>query len=104
TWTRDLKLGSSGADVKALQMILNEDVSTQVSAGGPGSHGGETTLFGGKTKVAVIAFQEKYRDELLAPLHLSKGTGIVGPATRAKLNRLCVSASASISSTANVTA
>jgi len=40
------------------------------------------------TQQAVIRFQEKYASEILAPLGLEKGTGYVGPATRAKINQL----------------
>lgn len=40
------------------------------------------------TQKAVIRFQEKYASEILAPAGESRGTGYVGPSTRAKINQL----------------
>jgi peptidoglycan hydrolase-like protein with peptidoglycan-binding domain len=74
TFTRTLKLGMRGADVKCLQALLN--VTPQ------------TGYFGPLTRAAVIKFQEDHADEILAPLGLSKGTGVVGPSTRAVLNKM----------------
>ena len=97
TWGHDLKVGSTGADVLALQKFLNSDAATQIAASGTGSPGMESTNFGAKTKASVIKFQEKYFNEILAPNGLKKGTGSVGPSTRATLNSLCaVQVSASV--------
>ncbi len=40
------------------------------------------------TKAAVIRFQEKYQEEILASWGLEKGTGFVGSSTRKKINQL----------------
>lgn len=40
------------------------------------------------TQVAVIRFQEKYKEEILIPLSLEMGTGYVGGRTRAKINEI----------------
>jgi len=41
-----------------------------------------------QTLEAVIAFQEKYSTEILAPWQLNRGTGFVGSTTIKKLNQL----------------
>ena len=82
--TKVLTKGSKNSEVKSLQIILNKDTDTQVSATGDGSPGNETDYFGSLTLRAVEKFQEKY--EIALPG--DSGYGIVGPKTRAKLNEL----------------
>lgn len=80
TWSRSLKLGSRGADVKDLQMFLNMCADTKVAMSGAGSSGMETTYFGPATKAAVIKFQQARG--------VSPASGLFGPLSRAKAAEL----------------
>jgi len=78
TFTRNLTVGSTGQDVKCLQVLLNTNGYT-LAATGAGSPGMETSYFGPATLGAVKAFQ------------VAKGwtpANQVGPLTRVALNAL----------------
>ncbi len=90
TFTADLSFGSSGAQVAALQKILNQDPDTRIASMGPGSPGNETSYFGLLTKAAVVRFQEKYATDILVPAGLMQASGYIGSYTRAKLNVLSI--------------
>jgi len=47
-----------------------------------------TGNFFGLTRTAVIRFQQKHSTEILSPIGLTRGTGIVGPRTINKINQL----------------
>lgn len=87
-FTTNLSLGSRGSQVFALQKILNRDPDTRIASSGVGSPGNETDYFGSLTKTAVIRFQMKHANEVLAPAGLTQGNGFVGQHTRTKLNAL----------------
>jgi len=71
---------SNNSEIKCLQTFLKSQGADIYS------EGFVTGYFGSLTRSAVIRFQEKYRVEILAPLGLFSGTGVVGPATRIKIN------------------
>src|ERR1035437_2187006 len=79
--TRDLQLGSSGLDVKALQQFLNSKATTQIASAGAGSPGSESTYFGGLTKAAAMKFQ--------AANGVTPIAGYVGKVTRAAIAAVC---------------
>ncbi len=79
--TRDLQVGSTGADVMALQKFLNTMTGTIVSLSGAGSPGNETSTFGPATKAAVIKFQTLYN---ITPI-----AGYAGAKTRAQIAKTC---------------
>jgi len=78
TFTRNLVVGSTGSDVKCLQVLLNTNGYT-LAATGAGSPGHETSYFGPRTLVVVKAFQAA---KGMVPANQ------VGPLTRAALNAL----------------
>lgn len=92
TITKSLKKGMTDAEIVTLQSMLNASADTAVATSGTGSKGMESSYFGAATKAAVIKFQNKYASEVLTPNGLTVGTGMVGAATRAKLNALCATA------------
>jgi len=57
-FTRNLKQGDTGEDVRELQKYLNSKGFALSPAGQPGSSGNETTVFGNATKNALIRFQQ----------------------------------------------
>lgn len=75
-FTRDLTLGSTGEDVKALQQYLNAN-GYVVAASGAGSVGNESTYFGSLTQAALAKFQ--------AANGISPAAGYFGPITRSKI-------------------
>lgn len=76
-FTQLMKLGSKSSEVKELQKFLNNS-GYIVSESGAGAIGSETDYFGTKTKNAVMKFQSAKG---------LKADGVVGPATRAELNK-----------------
>jgi hypothetical protein len=78
-FTRDLTVGSKGADVKALQQFLNSS-GYKIAASGAGSPGSETETFGSLTKAALAKYQ--------AAVGLSPAAGYFGPKTRAYIASL----------------
>lgn len=79
TFTKDLTLGSKGADVKCLQQGLNAS-GYPVAATGAGSPGNETEYFGALTKAALGKWQ--------AANNVSPPAGYFGPITRNKIASL----------------
>lgn len=86
-FTRTLKQGDQGSDVKALQIFLNTR-GFLIAKTGQGSPGRETTFFGPATTKAIKKFQEANRAVILKPYNLDKGTGVFGVKMKEMLNAL----------------
>ncbi len=82
-FTRDLKRGDVGSDVKQLQMVLNLE-GVPVAQTGPGSSGNETEFFGILTQKALTMYQNLHINQILFPagLPVGGGTGYFGSRTR----------------------
>ncbi len=78
----NLYFGLSNAEVRCLQGFLKSQGAEIYP------EGLVTGFFGNLTQIAVVRFQEKYADEILTPLGLTAGTGLVGEKTRGKINQL----------------
>jgi hypothetical protein len=78
SFTRNLTVGSVGADVQALQQFLNGHGFT-VSSSGNGSPGHETTYFGPATQAALARFQKAEG--------ISPAAGYFGAITRGVMER-----------------
>ncbi|MFH1454823.1 MAG: hypothetical protein ABIF22_00650 [bacterium] len=76
-FTKNLTVSSYGTDVMALKKIISLEFNTTLDT---------SATFTSNTTNDVKKLQEKYAREILAPLGLTSGTGIVGPSTRKKLN------------------
>ncbi len=96
TWSVNLKQGSTGPNVLALQQFLNMSPDTVVASSGPGSPGNETSYFGGLTRAAVNKFQQKYAAQVLAPVGLSTPTGNFFTYSRAEANALCAGSTVTV--------
>jgi hypothetical protein len=81
-YTRDLTLGATGDDVKALQQFLNGH-GAQVAASGAGSPGNESSYFGPLTQAALAKYQ--------AANAITPSVGYFGPKTRAHVTAACAS-------------
>lgn len=86
-WKSALAPGLRNKDILSLQIALLKDgtypPSEMTLSGCPVSG-----YFGDCTTGAVKAFQEKYKDDILRPAGLGKGTGFVNSLTLNKLNSL----------------
>jgi hypothetical protein len=79
-WSTNFGTDSSGPHVQALaQAMVKEGITTQDRV--HASYDQEVASW-------VSGFQQKYFDEILAPVGLKYGTGYAGPSTRQKLNAL----------------
>jgi hypothetical protein len=88
-FTKTLKQGDRGNDVKILQAILNSDARTIVTTQGPGSPNNETTLYGTATKDAVKRFQALFITPELGSYAIPIANGVLGPKTRIFINAIC---------------
>ena len=81
-FTKDLKFGNQNKEVKYLQIFLKSQGAEIYP------EGIVSGWFGPLTRKAVVRFQEKYKEEVLAPWGLVKGSGFVGKTTRTKINEI----------------
>ncbi|MES2087748.1 MAG: PKD domain-containing protein [Patescibacteria group bacterium] len=85
-FVNNLRIGDQNPDVTNLyRALIAEGLFDKDEAF---QDGRQVLYFSERLASAVSEFQEKYASEVLAPAGLKRGTGYVGPSTRAKLNAL----------------
>ncbi|MBY0294124.1 peptidoglycan-binding protein [Patescibacteria group bacterium] len=85
----DRRAGATHEDVRQLQIYLNTH-GFPLGENVLGAPGRETNYFGSLTYSALVRFQEAYAQKILTPIGEVKGTGILGPYTRACINSGCI--------------
>lgn len=80
-FSRVLKRGSTGDDVRELQRFFNRH-GFSLDTDPLKARVYETGYFGPITAIALSRFQEAYADRILLPSGLRRGTGVFGAATR----------------------
>lgn len=89
SFTKSFDIGATDPEVVRIQQFLNtHSPETRVAQSGIGSIGNETNYYGSKTFLAVWAFQQRYKADILTPVGLVSPTGFWGESTRAKANML----------------
>lgn len=79
SFSRDLEIGMSGADVRLLQVFLNTK-GFVISVSGAGSPGNESDYFGARTQAALAKYQ--------VANGIAPAAGYLGPKTRARIAAL----------------
>ncbi len=95
TFSTNLRIGDQNDEVTNLYRALIEEKLFDKDEAF--QDGRQVLNFDERLASAVSEFQEKYAAEILGPNKLKRGTGYVGPATRAKLNRLYSCANVAVS-------
>lgn len=81
TYTKVIRYGNRGHKVKMVQrLLIAEGLLPDDCA---------TGYFGGRTLVAIRAFQSKYANDILTPIGLMEPTNVWGGQCIAKANKLC---------------
>ena len=74
-FSRQLKFGDKGPDVRALQQFLN-CAGFLLGQSGPGSPGNETSNFSDRTLSSLKKFQQTFAADILIPIKVASPTGI----------------------------